>query len=574
MESLLPPTPGRGRSRYSKALPVPPPAPKLPGLASTLQTPYSASLETTPRYSPLPPLPSDAPPPKRNIPRRPIGGGVKPTLSVDTMPSRESTSSSVYSDTPGLPGSASISSDKARENDPGSSLTSPVSEDDILSLYTSVEQTSPSNILSSPTSGLQKSPPRPEIWRRRSVKSDKNITVSDLKIEKSNGSTASPPQPPAERELPPAPFQLPRSKASTALPGRKPVPLRPAPPQPTTMGGSLAKLRKKLSSNALADTFSSKSSPQSLATEQNVPTDQQSFTLPLHRSPTPEAEKTDLKSEQASIPKVLSPAPPHTPPEDATPTATAAPTAQPAPIVPQKSRARKPLGEATMFSKVKSMSDLSISSSNSGTATSSASTIRPMIPSSTTPPLPQQTSPAPTSPLPPIPPASISTSNLPLQLRAPSNPSTPAATSPSTPAQGQTQAQAQFPAQQQQPAPKIVFPTIPAKDKAPEGTFFAPPPLNVVHFSCYHGHKVMRPSQNKMYPLLCMTCRKADPANHSRCAWCCLRCCNSCMQTLSSIPGRDLKTCLDRVVGEEEAERIRSAAYAAVGPSTPTSSIS
>ncbi|RFU26220.1 hypothetical protein B7463_g10125, partial [Scytalidium lignicola] len=489
MESQLPPTPGRGRSRFSKALPVPPPEPKTLGLASTLQTKYSSSAASTPRYSPLPALPSGVLPPKKTIPRRPIGGAQPSSLK---MPSRKSSSSSLYSDTPGLPGNESVDGDKGRENErSSSSLTSPVSEDDILSFYGSVEQTSsPSNILSNPSSGLQKSPPRPELWRRRSVKSDKSISLTELKLDKSNGSTASPPsrtQLPSDRALPAIPFALPRSKASTGIPGRKPVPLRPAPPQPTAMGNNLAKLKQKQSNGALADSIS-KSDVQTLADNDITAANQQSFTLPLHRSPTPEAEKMDMmKSEEASAPKVLSPAPPHTPPDDAT---------AGAPLVPQKSRARRPLGEATMFSTSKNRSDLTIDSTSGA---SSTTTIRPMPERSTSQPQQQQ------QPNPqffqPQPPFTLP----PLQSPPPTQTLPPAPTTTSTPATSPP------------PPANIYFPTIPSK--APEGTYFQPPALDIVHLNCFHNHRTMRPSQNKIYPVLCMVCQKPDPNTHWKCTW-------------------------------------------------------
>lgn len=491
IEPQLPPSPGRGRSRFSKALPVTP-APKALGLSSTLQTKYSSSSTTTtmsePRFAPLPALPPDALPPKRSLPRRPIAS--KP--SPEKVLSRKSSSSSVYSDKPGLPGDDFDGGDNGRYRES-------VSADDILGFYGDAEQTSPqtsprNTLLSSP-SGLQKSPPRPEIWRRRSQKSDKDLSVAELKLENSNGSTASPPsiKPPVDRALPPVPFELPRSKAST---GRKPVPLRPAPPQPTTMGNNLAKLKKKLSSNALAGAFIKQDSP--VQPDEDTTKVTQPFTLPpLNRSPTPEADKMDGKTEGASIPQTLSPALPHTPPEDATP------------LVPQKSRARKPLGEATMFSGFRNKSDLTINSSSEA----STVTIKPTI--EAPPSLPDldlaAISAAPDAPLPPLPSQEAKLS-------------TPPITSP---------------------PPQAKFPRT--SPKTSPGTSIPAPALDVVHFECYQNHKMMRSSQNKVCPVACMVCQKTNPDTHWKCDWCCLRCCKNCMQVLSSVPGKDLRVCLEQV---------------------------
>lgn len=173
-----------------------------------------------------------------------------------------------------------------------------------------------SNSISSTTSSG-----RPELWRRRSQRSDRSVKITDLKLAKSNGFTASQPlrnttaasdapqiplpaiprKAPQRPERPavglpsgPAQFITEKSVQSNARPDqgarqyshpttqysqlatgpvpynlpamqsqdnqeqtqpfttkdsvRKPVPLRPAPPQPETMGGRLSNFRNKFRS--------------------------------------------------------------------------------------------------------------------------------------------------------------------------------------------------------------------------------------------------------------------------------------------------------------------------------------
>ncbi|KFZ12267.1 hypothetical protein V502_07186 [Pseudogymnoascus sp. VKM F-4520 (FW-2644)] len=170
-----------------------------------------------------------------------------------------------------------------------------------------------SNSISSTTSSG-----RPELWRRRSQRSDRSVKITDLKLAKSNGFTASQPLrntaavsdapqiplPAIPRKAPqrpavglpsrptqfitekslqsngqpeqgarqyshpttqysqlatgPAPYNLPATQSqdnqeqtqpfTTKQSVRKPVPLRPAPPQPETMGGRLSNFRNKFRS--------------------------------------------------------------------------------------------------------------------------------------------------------------------------------------------------------------------------------------------------------------------------------------------------------------------------------------
>jgi len=100
MASTLPETPGRGRSRFSKALPAAP------------RQSSPSSMKSNLRHSPLPPLPKDAMPPRMSIPRRPVGGSKIDHARASSMASV----SSVYSDSPGLSRSISDSTNNSRDS--------------------------------------------------------------------------------------------------------------------------------------------------------------------------------------------------------------------------------------------------------------------------------------------------------------------------------------------------------------------------------------------------------------------------------------------------------------------------
>ena len=291
------------------------------------------------------------------------------------------------------------------------------------------------NGLGSPISSL-KSPSRPEIWRRRSVKSDRSILFPELKLEKSNGSTGTPRRQEAlsERSLPAVPNPTPRNK-----PGQKPDPVRSQ-----LMGNKISRLNDRLENEHEASYPSSK------------------------RIPTPEYLKTDKQP----LKLVFSPVLPETPPEEP-------------PQVPQKSGSRLNLLAAQ-----------SRNASEPLTVTSEPVVMRSPQPQKAyvarilTP----QPSPSSVSPLP----------------------------------------------------PSFVFPGLPP---APEGTISSPQALDIVHLDCYQSHKFMRSSRNTTCPVACMICRKKDAEKRWKCTWCCLSACAACMQVLASIPGKDLRVCLERIAG-------------------------
>ncbi|KAG9232515.1 hypothetical protein BJ875DRAFT_485983 [Amylocarpus encephaloides] len=484
MASAFPATPGRGRSRFSKALPM---APREP-------SPKSFSRY---QHSPLPALPKDAMAAPMMIPRRPVGGSVKEKAELSQSSSIAASLSSVYSKSPGLSDGSDSSSD--HENDSLSGVDSetgppPLPEKDAQRQHA---RTPPqAHILAQLSAGYKSSPSPTEIWRRRSVKSEGGIRFPDLKLERSNGSTASPPQRQErpERSLPAIPFQLPRSTNN-----RKPVPTRPAPPQPELMGNKITKLKEKEKekhSRAKLNAFANEepvNRENGTATQNHDPSDSD-----LAHRPTQERVKQENKS------PII--------------TTTALDPSSPAPDLPRRSDARLPTrGETvtllptvsittTSEDPIDYLSSTSHSRDASETLTITSDTImrspQPQKPHAATRILTPQPSPSPTmSPTSPLAVPSLS---------------------------------------------KISFPTYPAPVALP-GAVVPGPPLSTIQLNCFQSHRFMRSTRNTLCPVACMVCQRRDADQRWRCSWCCLSACGSCMQVLAAIPGKDLNVCLDKI---------------------------
>ncbi|TVY18686.1 hypothetical protein LARI1_G002898 [Lachnellula arida] len=473
MASILPETPGRGRSRFTKALPT----------APRETSPISMKLNFL--HSPLPPLPKDAMLPRMSIRRRPVGASKKEHSNTGT-PSIASVSS-VYSDSPR---SISDSSRNSRESlsggDSESGPTPPLPQKDEQEKEVAKSIESPKHILASPSAGFVSSPPRPEIWRRRSVRSDKSIRFPELKLESSNGSTTSPPKrqgPPPERSLPAIPFTLPKST------GRKPVPARPAPPQPDFMGNKLSKLKEKHGRNK--SNVSINKEEEAITKTGGTPNGTASLqNSPFTRLPTPDYH--DTHKQRTATPQGLSPRTPHTPPDEAPPE------------LPSRSESR------LMSNGNANASRPSLLTTHTHTRESSETLTITSEPRVTRSPQPQKP---------------YMTSRIITPQPSPSPLSSPPLNSP--------------------PPSRIYFPT--QGPPAPPGKIFPGAPLGIVQLQCYQSHRFMRSTKNTMCPTACMICQKQDRDLRWRCSWCCLSACGACMKVLASVPGKDLQVCLERL---------------------------
>jgi len=468
MKAIFANTPNRGQSQISKALPVPPgPEPSILSMEGNKEP----VLISGPLNLMLPANPRDAmsTKPTMSITRRPVR-----VQTIPSKPSEPATASSVYSASPRSSRSFSDSSRETKD-----SLSSVDSEIGATSVLPVGDKQTPEHVLATHTLGFQSSPPQqPQIWKRRHMKSGRNISITELKLEKSNGSSTTPPQQPSrERSLPPVPSQLPRS-----IPGRKPVPQRPAPPQPGLMGNKVSKRRTKTTK----------------ASEEEDPrNDDEAATQPyppFKRIPTPEHLKADDDTQPSSISQDLSsisldPVPTEQPPEIVVP--------------PRPDSRRSSTAFSTLTSRPGFLPVVGSRESSELTITSEPAVKRS--------PQPRRAFGS-----------RILTSHSSLS-RASDN------VSSLTPRVGSG-----------------IF---------PPGTILVGPCVEKVHLECYQSHRFMRGAKNTLCPVACMICEGKDTEPRWRCTWCCLSACASCMQVLSSIPGRDLAVCLERIRGKGWEER-------------------
>ena len=71
-------------------------------------------------------------------------------------------------------------------------------------------------------------------------------------------------------------------------------------------------------------------------------------------------------------------------------------------------------------------------------------------------------------------------------------------------------------------------------------------PLTVVHYRCYKQHRHFRQSPNLNCPLACQTCHRKDSEMRWRCNWCALRICRTCMDMLVA-SNRNVDVLLEKI---------------------------
>ncbi|KAL2129566.1 hypothetical protein VTI74DRAFT_7597 [Chaetomium olivicolor] len=195
------------------------------------------------------------------------------------------------------------------------------------------------------------SPQQEQLWRRRSLKADKNLAVPDLKLVSSHGSTAAsslnasrdnattvlsqqfplPPRTNAETSAPATTSLVPPRIANGGLPGRniRPVASEQAAPQGEAMGQEASRIREKLESGRKRESNEEPNmdgqGPQVSYTAATLsPVTSAPTVSPLsQRLPTPEYGTNDAKSPLPStVVSPLSPASSPEPPGEPKPTIT------------------------------------------------------------------------------------------------------------------------------------------------------------------------------------------------------------------------------------------------------------
>ncbi|CAG8951935.1 hypothetical protein HYFRA_00005741 [Hymenoscyphus fraxineus] len=520
----------RGRSRFSKVLPNAPTRPAVPpkSLFRTISSPGPT----------LPPKDDyvDSMSTAMMIPRRAVGSTesisqVKPIAKVETISQYRhrarstSISSAYFSDSPSLSNGSDSSSDIHSDDEPHSPSDSesgpPPPPKDRQREPTTPPSSSPQNlhhILAQPTAGFTKSPVAIDLWRRRSARSERSIYFSELRLERSNGSTArysSPPQQQAQRQeqARPQPPPKPETRSLPALPKsfagqqRKPVPIRPAPapapaqPDVDLMGNKLTKLKEKHSKSKLND-FGNED-PMIRQNGNGTTTQNQD---PTKSAPTPtfdfQLRKENLRNDSSpSLPSEYSTPPPEVPAKS-----------QSRPTTRGTNGTTTLLPSLSVATSEEPIDFLSATSHSRGTSETLTISSEPTIMQSPQPHKPNDTARILTPEVSPRPSSSLATS--PLALSSPTK--------------------------------KIHFPTFPAPVAKP-GTVFPGPPISNVQLECYQNHRFMRSTRNTLCPVACMVCQRRDAEQRWKCSWCCLSTCGSCMQVLAAVPGKDLKTCLEKV---------------------------
>lgn len=391
--------PDKGRSRFSKALPAPPPSLDssmnknntmvLPRRKESLGLPTLPPKEITttmlakPLDSPLPPVPlkTGAPPVTMSIPRRPVAsppavsppppaepspvGSISSLLSAYSRGSSDSilrssdgtasTKDSYLEISPkkedsinnGLkkidylpPLSFSFSDHEVQEktsqkpqDGPKKAVEKletlmadldlppppPLKDPQVPRTPTSAPQSpfSATSSFAAPLAAANQSPPRSQLLRRRSLKKDKPLPLTELKLTSSHGSTADSPsqvqnvqqQPPAPEILPslapPQPSSVsntavsPLSRGYTAFPGRniKPQTSKTPSPQPPAMGESASKIEGKIDETFKRRPLSDKAIEGGIDAKGNIVKQVESGQEPtFRRLPTPEYQKSDVKT--------------------------------------------------------------------------------------------------------------------------------------------------------------------------------------------------------------------------------------------------------------------------------------
>lgn len=91
-----------------------------------------------------------------------------------------------------------------------------------------------------------------------------------------------------------------------------------------------------------------------------------------------------------------------------------------------------------------------------------------------------------------------------------------------------------------EPDAKAAFFPLHPQGVIPEGTILPAPPLRNTHYLCYQKHRNMARRVNRQYPLACQTCEKADVEDRWVCSFCQLRMCAPCLEIFDA-KKRDLR---------------------------------
>lgn len=456
---------------------------------------------------------------------------------------------------------------------------------------------------SSPEATNTQSPQsQPQIWRRRSLKAEKNLAVAELKLISSNGSTTSSSSVPAPEPPPkePSPTLL-QPQNSTSAPGaaaptRSPLPLNPNAAFPgrnirpvasrqqlidngnAGMGQEVSRVKNTLKKAGRGEDASvaQQTSPPSPPHRESPPSatnhsKNASIPSPL-RLPTPEYDTDEFKG--PIVETIVSPVSPASSPEL---------------LSEPRARQQRPVQETNDLGPVKDNSSFSPPSQITGNQESSHTLAPkpsvqgfgarspvglPSNPASSRNGAAQTSSPFPARTTSKAATSSVGASDLKTENVKPAPVSTSVQKARTVSEVGSIETIKAARQEQFSPAPATRLlkeepreddtTSHPGAERFPRGwerdipkdTIFQPVPISEKHHRCINKHQVMHQVRNTYYPLACQACSLKDVSWRYVCASCNLRICKSCRMSLRKVNGdlRALRQHNDTVIVEQSTE--------------------
>ncbi|KAK2605221.1 hypothetical protein N8I77_008075 [Diaporthe amygdali] len=426
------------------------------------------------------------------------------------------------------------------------------------------------------SSMADQSPSQPQLWRRRSLKSDKPLTVPQLKLTSSHGSTAASTQEAGilqqdisslPRPRPPfagSALDSPILKGFQSFPGRN---IRPSPSNKSLPRNPRPEIMVNTKPKEDLDGFSQYAQE----VEEGYKASEAGPALSPHiqRPPTPEYDH-DESPVDAHVPTMRSPTSPASPvtpptegrplsiiPEDiirsnAAPAPAAPPPSGPLPSLPPRSSSRGPPPPGSASGR------LGLPRSPAPPGRSSPGAASPASIS------PAAASPAATSPAAPAPVAQMAASLSPSHVKSTSSASVPSiaisddgdastikAVNSPKPAQTQPETKQLAPPNAEEAGPVVpaspgeanYFPAAEYSRLFFPGDVIPAPPVKASQLDCFTSHSRFVSSKNEQHPIACMTCKVEDNSARFCCSHCTVRICGGCRDALVA-NGRDLSKIL------------------------------
>lgn len=439
----------------------------------------------------------------------------------------------------------------------------------------------------SSSSMADQSPSQPQLWRRRSLKSDKPLTVPQLKLTSSHGSTAASAkeagalQDTSSLPRPRPPFagsalDSPILKGFQSFPGRN---IRPSPSNKTLPRNPRPEIMTNTKPQEDQDGFSQYAQEVQDGYKASSSEAAPAISPHMQRPPTPEYDY-DESPIDANIPSMRSPTSPASPvtpptegrplsiiPEDmirsaAAPAPAAPPPSGPLPSLPPRSSSRGPPAPGNASGRL----GLPRSPAPPGRSSPGAASPATHSPAATSPAVtpPAVSSSTGTSSEVPASVAKMAASLAPSHVKSTSSTSIPsiaisddgdastikASSSPQPMRQDHETKQqlapssgggeeATGPLVPASPGEANYFPTTEYSKLFFPGDIIPAPPIKASQLDCFTGHARFVASKNEQHPVACMACRVEDAGARFCCSHCTVRICGGCREALNA-NGRDL----------------------------------